>query len=138
MLVSGEEVKSKAINMGLAVVRIFAGLAIAFGHGLGKIPPSAGFIESVGNLGFPLPSVFGWAAGISEFFGGLLLAFGLFTRPSTIFMAFTMAVAAFIRHAEDPFSVKEKAFLYMVIFILFLLSGSGKYGIDHFIRKKLS
>ena len=136
LLYSGQEVKSKAMNIGLALLRIVAGLSMAFGHGLGKMPPSEGFIDGVGKMGFPLPAVFAWAAGSSEFIGGLLLALGLFTRPSAFFLTATMAVAAFIRHADDPFSGKEKALLFMVIFIFLLISGSGKFGIDNLFRKK--
>ena len=135
-VISGEEIKSRALNVGLTILRVFAGMSIVFGHGLGKIPVSDRFIEGVVNLGLPFPVFFAWSAGISEFFGGLLLALGLFTRPSAFFLTLTMATAAFLRHADDPFSGKEKALLYMVIFILFLFMGSGKYGIDQSLRKR--
>ena len=136
-VISGEDIKSKGLNLGLTILRVFAGLSMAFGHGLGKLPASDRFIEGVGNLGFPFPVFFAWSAGISEFFGGLLLAMGLLTRPSAFFLTVTMAVAAFLRHADDPFSGKEKALLYMVSFILFLIVGSGKYGIDYLLRRKM-
>ena len=56
-------------DFGLLALRVFAGLSLAFGHGLGKLPVSSGFIEAVGNLGFPIPIVFAWAAVLSEFVG---------------------------------------------------------------------
>ena len=136
-LISGEDIKSKSLNIGLMILRIFAGLAMAFSHGMGKVPVSEGFIGSVEKLGFPIPAFFAWSAGISEFFGGILLAIGLFTRPSAFFLIGTMGVAAFIRHGADPFVNKEKALLYLVVFILFLLVGSGKYGIDSLLRRRM-
>lgn len=111
------------------------GLFMAFGHGLAKIPPSGLFVDGVMAMGFPLPIAFAWAASFSEFAGGILLALGLFTRPSAFMIASTMFVAGVIRHASDPFRQKELAFLYLVIALLFLVHGGGKWSIDRFLRK---
>ena len=124
-------------NIAVLFLRFAIGLSMAFGHGMGKIPPSEGFIKGVGGMGFPAPAVFAWAAGISEFFGGLLIAIGLLTRPSAFFGAVTMFVAFFIRHADDPFGRKEKALLYLVIFVFLMVTGPGKYSLDERINKKL-
>lgn len=121
---------------GITLLRVFAGLAIAFGHGIRKLPPSDGFVEGLGNMGFPVPIVFAWAAGSAEFFGGILLAIGLWTRPASLFLAITLGVAAFIRHASDPFSGKEKALLFFVVFIYFLLTGAGNWSVDNIFRNR--
>lgn len=134
-LFGGAEISPVAANTGLLILRVFAGLAMAFAHGLNKIPPSQRFVESVENLGFPIPEVFAWGAGCAEFFGGLLLAAGLMTRPASFSIAVTMCVAAFMRHAADPFTGKEKALLFGVVAVTFLLIGSGKYGLDTWIRR---
>ncbi|MCH8233680.1 MAG: DoxX family protein [Bacteroidetes bacterium] len=135
-IISGVEIKSFFVNIGLMLLRIFAGLSISLAHGINKIPVSDGFIGATRELGFPFPAGFAWAAGISEFGCGLLLAAGLVTRPSAFFLSATMFVAAFVRHADDPFGTKEKALLYLSIFVFFLLSGSGKFGTDHLLRNK--
>ena len=127
---------SFANEVSITLLRVFAGLAMAFGHGLGKIPPSEKFLEGVAELGFPMPEFFGWAAGISEFVGGLLLAAGLLTRPSGLFIAITMAVAGLIRHADDPFKAKELAFLYLFVGIAFAVRGAGKFSIDALLHRK--
>ncbi len=77
------------------------------------------FIEAVGNLGFPIPVLFAWVAGLSEFFGGLLLTLGLGIRYASSFLSVTMLVAILIRHAGNPFSGKEKTLLFFFIFLLF-------------------
>ncbi len=135
-LFSSAEINSPLANAGLTVLRVFTGLSLAFAHGIGKVPPSEQFIQGVAELGFPAAGFFAWAAGISEFFGSILLAAGLLTRPSALFVLITMVVAAFIRHAPDPFNVMEKALLYGFIALAFLLIGSGKYGLDAMIRGK--
>lgn len=134
LLFGGSRLDNRS-DFALTLLRVFAGLAMAFGHGLGKLPVSDRFISGVEDLGFPMPFIFAWAAAVSEFLGGLFLALGLFTRPAAFFVGITMAVAAFIRHADDPFGSKEKAILYVFIALVFLLTGSGKYSLDRVIRK---
>jgi putative oxidoreductase len=139
ILVGGDEPRSIQADIGLTVLRIAAGLMMAFGHGLSKVPPAAGFVDAVSGLGFPMPAVFAWAAGLSELVGGLLIAAGLFTRPASLFLAVTTGVAAFMRHGADPlFSrsgpSKELALLYLVAAVAFLLAGSGRYGVDALLR----
>ena len=119
-----------ASDLAFLVLRMFTGLAMALGHGMGKIPPSERFVNGVGELGFPVPLLFAWAAGLAEFAGGLLLAAGLFTRPAALMVLMTMLVAAFRRHAADPFDVKEKALLYAAIAFFFLIAGGGRLALD--------
>lgn len=122
----------------LALLRIFSGLAMAFGHGIKKIPPSEGFINGAAKLGFPLPTFFAYMAAYSEFFGGIFLAIGFLTRPSAFFVAATMFVAGFIKHADDPFGSAEKAYLYFVIGIVYMVIGSGRLSIDQLVRRRLN
>ena len=135
-LFGGAVIESIPANVGLAILRVFVGLSMALGHGLGKIPPSERFVAITGDLGFPVPEFFAWMAAFSEFGGGLLLALGLLTRPGAFFIWFTMLIAAFFQHAADPFSTKEMAFLYLVITGMFVVVGSGKYGVDNLIRSR--
>lgn len=136
LLFGGADIESVPANVGLAILRVFSGLSMAFGHGIGKVPPPAGLVAGTGKLGFPIPEFFAWAAAFGEFGGGLLLALGLLTRPGTFFMGFTMLVAGFGVHAADPFARKEMALLYLAIAVMFLLVGSGKYGVDAWIRSR--
>ena len=123
-------------DFGLLLFRFFVGATMAFSHGLGKLPPSEQLIQGVTGMGFPLPVVFAWAAALSEFVGGLLIAGGLFTRLSSLFLAFTMGVAAFVVHNADPFNVKEMALLYFASSILLFFAGAGQYSADRLLRHK--
>ena len=124
-----------AADVGLLLFRLFVGLALAFGHGLGKLPPSEGFMQGIVEMGFPAPLFFGWAAAMSEFVGGLLIAAGLLTRPAAFFAAITMCVAAFIRQAGDPFTEIEKALLFLAAMVLLMLAGAGRYSLDARLRR---
>lgn len=131
----GESGLSPLANTGLTLLRIFAGASLCLAHGMGKLPPSEGFIEGTAKIGFPLPVVFAWAAAMSEFLGGAFLALGLLTRVSSFFIACVMVTALLGVHRADPFQKQELAFLYLFISFAFLLAGSGDWSIDRFLRR---
>jgi putative oxidoreductase len=117
-------------DLGLLVLRLWFGLVLALGHGYAKMVDLPKFIESVGNRGIALPGLFGPAAALSEFVGGLLLAFGLLTRPAALFVLTTMLVAAFHVHLNDPFQKKEFALAYGIAALAVLLAGPGAHSLD--------
>src|SRR5688500_5277512 len=51
----------------------------------------------------------------AEFFCGILVTIGLFTRLSVIPIFITMVVAYFISHATDLFTTKELALLFVLL-----------------------
>lgn len=122
-------------DAGLTVLRVFAGLSLALAHGLGKTPPGEKFVAGVAELGFPAPGLFAWAAALAELGGGLLVAAGLATRPAAAMAGFTMVVAAFGRHAADPYAKKEMALLYLGIMLAFVLMGGGRFSLDAVVRR---
>ncbi len=125
---------SPATDLGLLILRLGLGLSLAFGHGLGKLPPSDGFIDGTAEMGFPLPAVFAWAAALSEFLGGLLLAAGLATRPAAFFASWTMATAFFLGHGGS-FGEGEMALLYLFGTLALLASGAGRYSLDRLLNR---
>ena len=133
---SGEAVSSPFANSVLLIARVALGVMMAFAHGWGKLPPSDGFIAGVGALGFPLPFVFAWVAGLSEFLGALAVSLGLATRLSALMVSITMLVAAFGAHFSDPFRKKEFALVYLCSFLIFVAIGAGRYSLDYIIRGK--
>lgn len=140
---------SRSGDFALLVLRVGIGLYMALGHGYGKmfaggtLGPSEGFIQYTADLGFPAPVFFAWMAAITEFFGGLALAAGLFTRPAAFGLLGTMVVAVFLAHGSDPWVAKprepskEMAMLYLLPSITFIIVGSGRYGFDAMLRKRL-
>ena len=127
---------SLPLELSLFLPRVFIGLTMAITHGLGKLPPPEGMLAGVEAMGFPAPVVFAWAAALAEFLGGLFIALGFLTRPSAIFLAFTMLVAAFGAHGSDPFGKKELSLLYFFITLIFIIRGSGRLSVDGLINKK--
>lgn len=129
----GDGGASRAADAGLLLARVFAGVGLALGHGMGKLPPSARFVGGVEEMGFPLPLLFAWAAALAESAGGFLIALGLLTRPASAAVLVTMLVAAFLREGPS-FGDKEKPLLYAAFALLLLLSGPGRYSVDALFR----
>jgi len=115
-------------DLGLAVLRIGASAAILT-HGYGKLQMLINGAEFGNPIGIgATPTLF--LAVIAEFVCPILLIFGFKTRWVAVPPAITMAVAFFIVHAADAFQKKEKALLYLILFVAIILLGPGKYSID--------
>ena len=86
----------------------------------------------------PLMSLMGFV-GVLEFFGGLLLLVGLFTRPVAFILSGLMAVAYFMAHAPGGFwpvlNKGELAVLYCFVFLYLSAAGGGPWSIDHLWRR---
>ena len=80
-----------------------------------------------------------WTAGVIEFFGGALIAFGLFTRPVAFVLTGHMAVIFWWRHFP-PFwplvNRGEPAVLYCFMFLLLWAWGGGAFSIDAVLAKR--
>ncbi|EOZ92180.1 DoxX family protein [Indibacter alkaliphilus LW1] len=104
-------------------------------HGWSKI---SNFSTNLTSFRDPIglgPAISLQLAIFAEFFCAILLAIGFLSRLSLIPLIITMSVAAFIAHADDPFSSKEKPLLFLLIFIVLLFLGPGRYSVDGQIKK---
>ncbi|MGI8640206.1 MAG: DoxX family protein [Pyrinomonadaceae bacterium] len=117
----------------LSILRIIAGFLFLW-HGSQKLfgfPPSQG---GGGATGLML------VAGVLEFFGGLLLLLGLFTRPVAFILSGLMAAAYFMAHAPGGFlpivNKGEPAVIYCFVFLYFAFAGGGAWSLDRLIWKK--
>ena len=92
----------------------------------------------MGSIGIPFPTINAALAGGTEFFGGLLLGLGVFTRLVAIPMVFTMVVAITTVHwgkfgAGDG-GMEYPLTLGIVLFSLILLGG-GKYTVHQLLHR---
>lgn len=112
---------------------IFGGLFIY--HGWQKIQGYDMFVSKFpdligigGKLSFHLVI-------FAEFVCGILVTIGLFTRLAVLPILITMIVAYFKAHAGAAFAVKELAFVFLLLSIVILILGPGKYSVDGMIYK---
>jgi putative oxidoreductase len=113
----------------LSILRIVTAL-LFMQHGGQKL---FGFPAAQQGATPPLMSLMG-LAGILEFFGGLLLLIGLFTRPVAFILSGMMAVAYFMVHAPQGFwpviNKGELAVLYCFVFLYLAAAGGGAWSAD--------
>ena len=112
----------------LGITRFIAGVMFAC-HGAQKV------FGLFGGMPAEAPKWIVWTAGPLEFFGGILIAIGLFTRPVAFLCGGLMAVAYFYGHAGNGFLPKvnggEPAVLYCWLFLYIAAAGPGAFAIDN-------
>lgn len=119
----------------LAIFRIVAGLLFmtfgsmklfGFPPGPTEMPP----LVILSQMGI---------GGILEFFGGLLIVLGLFTRPVSFVLAGEMAVAYFQFHQPQAFWPTSNngipAILYCFLFLYLMFAGPGAWSVDGMIAR---
>ncbi len=121
----------------LSVLRIITGFLFMV-HGAQKL---FGFPAPTQGGTPPLMSLIG-VGGLLEFFGGLLILLGLFTRPVAFILSGMMAVAYFMAHAPGGFwpmlNKGELAVLYCFIFLYLAAAGAGPWSVDRLWRRGVS
>ena len=127
-----------SVDLALLVIRLGVGLSMLIFHGYGKITGGPGLWAAMGghmaNLGITFaPTMWGFMAGFSEFFGSILLILGVLFRPAAALLAFTMFVAV-LRHlnlpADDPkagWSGASHAIELFAVYVGLFLAGPGRY-----------
>lgn len=124
------------VDAGLFFMRVGLGVMFAVFHGgpkiLGGPEKWAAVGDAMGTFGIHFFPVFwGFLASASEFFGGLCLIFGLFTRQAAFFMAATMAVASAMHLAQgDGVARASHAIEAGIVFLSLILMGAGSYSLD--------
>ena len=126
-----------AISLGLLIVRVGAGVAMA-AHGYqkflagGKIDGTAGWFDSMGMR----PGRFhATLAASTELGAGVLFALGLLTPLASLAFVALMFVAGYTVHWENGFmSAKngiELNFVYAVLAVAVATAGPGEYSVDY-------
>jgi putative oxidoreductase len=128
------------LDFALLIGRVAIGLCFVV-HALGKLGIIGsgtldGFAGWLEELGVPMPAVQARVAMASELVGGLLLAFGLATRPVCLVLISTMLVAGIVGHrgagyliTNDPPGAEYTINL-GVVCLMYLLIGPGAISLD--------
>lgn len=120
------------VDAARTILRIVTGLMF-MQHGAQKL---FGLLPMPNMPPMGAPAMFSkmWIAGVLEFFGGALIALGLFTRPVAFLLCGEMAVAYFTVHAPRGLfpilNMGELAVLYCFVYLYFFAAGAGPYSID--------
>jgi putative oxidoreductase len=138
----------------LLIPRIVCGYLLAFDFGAAKFgmpwspeEKNLGFFEvaywfpndvaSYGGVFAMFPAFFAWMGAFSEAVGGLFLIAGFQTRIFSFLVICTMLVAMFLQHFGNGAWNMLPAAGFMWVSVFTLVTGSGRFGIDNFISKKI-
>ena len=130
--------KSYPVSMSLLLLALrllFGGLMLW--HGLSKIENFETLVVS-----FPDPLRLGGRLSLFlvvfvEVICSVGVIVGAFFRVALLPLIFSMCVALFVVHRGQAFAYKELAFIFMIIFLLLLLTGAGRYSLDNIIAVRL-
>ncbi len=125
-----------AASFGLLLLRLAAGGMMAYGHGWKKLEKYGDLVDR-----FPDPIGVGGPASLvlaigAELGAAILVALGFATRLAAVPLVVTMAVAAFVIHADDPFGKKEFALIYLAPFLALLFTGAGRFSVDALVHRR--
>ena len=127
-------------NLGLFLLRVGLGLSFML-HGWPKLAGGEEKWEQLGGamstVGVTfLPTFWGFMAAITEFFGGLLLVFGVLTLPTLVLLSFTMIVATAVHVSNgDPYSTTSHPLELVIVFLSMLCLGPGRYTLKNLVKK---
>jgi putative oxidoreductase len=120
------------------LLRVTAGLLLVT-HGYGKIINPFGAVGMVEGLGF-YPGAF-WSPllAATEFFGGILVAIGLFTRPAAFASMIVLLVTVYFHGIvqAEGLGGAEKSILWAAIFLFFAVRGSNAQSVDAKLGKQI-
>ena len=93
------------------------------------------FTGMVDRLGFPLPALFAYAAALAEFFGGIAVLLGVFTRFFSALIAIVMLVAL-VAVKKFAFPAADADFALLMISIALVCMGPGAYSLSCMMGEK--
>ena len=126
--------REKVVSLLILALRVFFGV-LFFTHGLDKM-------INFNTLSETYPSVLGFGSYMTlmvsifcEFACSLFLIAGLMERIILLPMIASMAVAFFDIH-DGMFPEGELSLIYLILFVVLLLTGPGRYSVDYLIDMK--
>ena len=128
--------RDRIVQIAYFLLRVVAGLLFYQAGGM-KLFGWFGGMPGGGTA--PLMSQVG-IGGLLEFFGGILIMLGLFTRPVAFILSGEMAVAYFQFHQPNGFWPIQNegvpAVLFCFIFLYMAARGGGDWSLDALIMRK--
>lgn len=116
-------------DLGILVIRVLTSVLMIFPHGWSKLINFSSKLNTFPDpLGISSPLSLS-ATVFTEVFCSAAIIVGIKTRWAALALFFTMIVAAFVVHGQDPWMRKEKALLYAVVYLGLFFSGGGRYSV---------
>lgn len=127
--------QKKFPNLALLILRLAAGGIFAYEGALKLfVWERSSLVGYFAGLGFPIPEVTATSITYFEFFGGLLIFLGIFTRVLSFLAAGEMVVAGVVANLPAGItSSTEVNILFFAVFLSIFFVGPGKFSIARFL-----
>lgn len=126
---------AKNIDVALLFIRIGIGVVFIVA-GWGKLTGIEGVQGFFGDIGIPLAGLMAWVVAIIEFFGGIMVLTGLYSRIPALLLGIIMIVAIFTVKMDQGFGEMRVDLLLLLMNAAIFSSGSGKYSIDSMLSQR--
>lgn len=122
----------------IVLMRVVCGVALMT-HGWGKIQDPMALAGLVEMIGFQPVWLWAWALAITEFFGGLFIALGLFTRFWAVAATFLLLVTVYFHWIlkSEGWGGSEKSILWLTITYYFAVHGGQVFALDRLFKREL-
>ncbi|HKQ28758.1 MAG TPA: DoxX family protein, partial [Burkholderiales bacterium] len=129
------------IPLSWPLIRCAAGVILAV-HGWGKISRGVeATAPAFAKMGYQHPELVVYILIAIEFFGGIAIAVGLFTRFFAAAATIEMAVIMFVHYLPNGFAWLNRGYEYVLLWGLVTLAiwwrGGGPYSVDRAIGREL-
>lgn len=121
-------------DSGLAFIRIIVGAFMIF-HGweVFDAEKMKVYLTWDSFKGFSSPSFMVYMGKIAELIAGILMTIGLFTRPATLVLIFTMLYISFLVGHGKVWYEDQHPFLFVLLGLVFFFTGPGKLSVDQLL-----
>ena len=123
-------------DFGLLLLRFGPGCIMAKVHGWGKLIHFNEYSKDFYNFLGLGDSVSLGLVVFAELICAILIVLGLFTRLATIPLIIAMLVIIFDVNAGEEIYKYETPLLFMMIFVVLMITGAGKYSLDYRLFSK--
>jgi putative oxidoreductase len=129
----------------LLLVRLYWGWQLSQ-SGWGKLHNLDKVAEFFASLNLPMPAQMAVFISCVEFFGGIFLAIGLFSRITALVLTINMIMAyvtadrvALFSFFSDPDKFSAAApYVFLIASLIVLIFGPGKFCVDYLLRRFVS
>lgn len=123
------------VDLATLILRLSVG-AVLIVHGWQKLQSPAGWIGYVDQLGWPLPSLFGWYIILLEFVGGLMLVAGWWVRRVSLLLILEFLYIVLLVKGFGSFSKVQVDLLMLGGSWALANLGEGSYSLAAKVRAK--